>query len=1331
MNTSMMRRLTHVIFSAGLITLLLTVTAPAVTFYYSVDIGGDYEWCDPTPDGNEDMDPAWIYTSAAGGYENVKTDILIWDGNPPPNSEQTVPYEDGSPEDAEFFFDIDGEDQLGIIPGQDYPLSDPVTMDALPESGLFHNPRRLYYSLDDDAPPGWWAIDVPVTIMPDFGGATNEILTALGWRTWPVNGTPAADEVALGMPANPLPQEQDDDVDALDTRWLRYWFWTCDHEAHMGLDPGSIYLTDTQSSGQTLYIPGTLLGLPPGTDLDAFEFCVTDDADLIDHFSLTPGSYLAVIFSVDQDDPTTLLPIDESGGLNPKAIYISLLKPGISPYIVSEHEDDVDAIALEEEEEEPPPDPSKWIQLPDLTTTGVDVCGTVPILLADDFLCTTNQLITNIVIWASWKNDELPEEGPDSVEFVLSFHLDIPKEGPGDYSKPLDPPIWMHSFPAGSYTVEIEMGDIKEWWYNPETGLSVFPGDTNCWKYTFPVPVEEAFEQLGSPDETIVYWLDAQMISEQDAEWGWKSSLDHWNDDAVWAFGLENDHGPWQELHYAQNHPMAGESIDLAFALYGGDIPEEELIDFGDAPDRPYCTYAANNGARHLIVSGGPWMGDATDAPDGELDGQPTVGADGDNNSGLRNDENGVVIPAVIRQSAAAVIVVTASQSCRLNAWIDFNADGDWADAGEQIANDTALSSGDTAINITVPMGAVVGRSYARFRVSSAGGDGTTGLANDGEVEDYTIEIGEKFPPALGLKWRQPPDCRFGLNLESWMAVDMQGLIVESPVVADDWWCDGRPINAIRWWGSYILYDGPPNDPAVIRPREFRLCWYLDIPATADGTMHSRPGPMLKQTTLPLIPYGMPAQNKDEVTEIYKCTVPLEFLGSGFEDLREHKYEYNVVLDDPWMEKNTLKRDHYEPDPCSRDVYWISIEAVYDTPPDAGNYIWGWETTPKRFNWNDAAVLATNTSLGLTAWTDMTYLPPLWPWVTATQHPYLGEPVNMAFAMLSEVVGRRDVKWQQLPNMVEGTDMPSWRYDSLISVPPWAEITLRADDFISDGRRITDIHWWGSYIGWQSDIYADEFDPVVAPLAVNERPLGFDLSWHKHDVNIGVPGILITNIFIPMDRCHEMYYCTIPQAGHPTYLYEHEYQYYVDLLDEQLDTLPWNEVEGEHYWLNIQAVFDNRFVPAPSEGAGLISPHEGWGWKIAGVDEKVNLFYSVVQTNFVSGTWDVSVLPFWHMANGLPHDLSFELTTDQPNANAVIEITSIQRATNALATVTSRGTGWAGVQVLQRCAALKPTPAWMNVMTNEVPFPPLALNTWLRFPSPNTNEFYRVIEFTP
>jgi hypothetical protein len=82
--------------------------------------------------------------------------------------------------------------------------------------------------------------------------------------------------------------------------------------------------------------------------------------------------------------------------------------------------------------------------------------------------------------------------------------------------------------------------------------------------------------------------------------------------------------------------------------------------------------------------------------------------------------------------------IVIASAPGLLDAWIDFNRDGDWLDAGEQIATNFAVVAGTNSVSFTVPETAVAGTTFARFRLSSTGGLAPTGQAADGEVEDYS-----------------------------------------------------------------------------------------------------------------------------------------------------------------------------------------------------------------------------------------------------------------------------------------------------------------------------------------------------------------------------------------------------------------------------------------------------------------------------------------------------------------------------------------------------------------------------------------------------------------
>jgi len=226
-------------------------------------------------------------------------------------------------------------------------------------------------------------------------------------------------------------------------------------------------------------------------------------------------------------------------------------------------------------------EPHKWLQAPDLTPMGIDVNASEPYILADDFLCTEPGRIVEIKVWGSWLNDYLPFGfDPTAVEFTLSFHSDMPF-GPGGYSQP-DVPLWWQRFPAGSFTVEVWRDQIDEGWMDPPTGY-LFPGDHVCWLYTFHIPATEAFFQAGSEMEPIVYWLDVQAHPlDLDARFGWKTSIEHWNDDAVWGQGFEPYFGPWYELRYPPGHQYEGMSIDLAFALRNDPASGAPAKDLGE-----------------------------------------------------------------------------------------------------------------------------------------------------------------------------------------------------------------------------------------------------------------------------------------------------------------------------------------------------------------------------------------------------------------------------------------------------------------------------------------------------------------------------------------------------------------------------------------------------------------------------------------------------------------------------------------------------------------------------------------------------------------------------
>ena len=106
--------------------------------------------------------------------------------------------------------------------------------------------------------------------------------------------------------------------------------------------------------------------------------------------------------------------------------------------------------------------------------------------------------------------------------------------------------------------------------------------------------------------------------------------------------------------------------------------------------------------------------------------------------AGADKPRDGATLAALQAGTNASVTVTEmVPGSALLNDRVAFNTNGDWADPGEQILVDQALSAGANNLTAAIPSGATIGATFARFRVSSGVGYSYFGLATDGEVEDY------------------------------------------------------------------------------------------------------------------------------------------------------------------------------------------------------------------------------------------------------------------------------------------------------------------------------------------------------------------------------------------------------------------------------------------------------------------------------------------------------------------------------------------------------------------------------------------------------------------
>jgi hypothetical protein len=181
------------------------------------------------------------------------------------------------------------------------------------------------------------------------------------------------------------------------------------------------------------------------------------------------------------------------------------------------------------------PDPNGWA-----VSAYNDQRLSYPVVLADDWMCTSSGYVEDIHFWGAWKQGI---EG-DIESFWIAIHEDIP-EGPNGFSIPGEM-LWFREVPNWEfeYTNPIA-GD--EGWYDPVGGIYE-PNDHELF-YQYNIflgiwiPPEEMFYQEAGH----VYWLAITAILDvpENHGWGWKSSLIHYRDNAVWS----NDWLEWSELY--------------------------------------------------------------------------------------------------------------------------------------------------------------------------------------------------------------------------------------------------------------------------------------------------------------------------------------------------------------------------------------------------------------------------------------------------------------------------------------------------------------------------------------------------------------------------------------------------------------------------------------------------------------------------------------------------------------------------------------------------------------------------------------------------------------
>ena len=239
------------------------------------------------------------------------------------------------------------------------------------------------------------------------------------------------------------------------------------------------------------------------------------------------------------------------------------------------------------------------------------------------------------------------------------------------------------------------------------------------------------------------------------------------------------------------------------------------------------------------------------------------------------------------------------------------------------------------------------------------------------------------------------------------------------------------------------------------------------------------------------------------------------------------------------------------------------------------------------------------------------------------------------------------VKWSQPPVEINQGVILGWDEKSVRSFQP-----LMADDWLcKDQRPVTDIHWWGSFIGWMkpkppqmpvafhfgiwTDIPKDPNDPksFSHPDKMIWEYICTSYQWnfagYDKDPRKIANTAVTAAVFAPTvnDSCFQ-FNCVLPQNA---WFYQK----------------PTNSGQGRVYWLSIAAIYQTG-----------TAPQFPWGWKTRPHyfnDDAVRIFQ--VQ----GGPWPPVIGSTWIQGRPVEYpqkiswDLAFELTTNTATVPIIVD----------------------------------------------------------------------------
>ena len=186
-----------------------------------------------------------------------------------------------------------------------------------------------------------------------------------------------------------------------------------------------------------------------------------------------------------------------------------------------------------------------------------------------------------------------------------------------------------------------------------------------------------------------------------------------------------------------------------------------EGLDYGDLPS-PYIARRTNGGPSHIVVDGFT-LG-------------ATITADADARLPNLDEDDGVTVGQLTAAYPGNISVnvrgASISRIAYVHAWVDFNGNGSFEDAGEKLAVLETFSNGNFNLPINiVPSGAITTSDVGvRVRLSTQSTLASVGAGGEGEVEDNFVRI-NRNP-------HQNPNNRYDVNNDTFVsAIDVLQVI--------------------------------------------------------------------------------------------------------------------------------------------------------------------------------------------------------------------------------------------------------------------------------------------------------------------------------------------------------------------------------------------------------------------------------------------------------------------------------------------------------------------------------------------------------------------------